>query len=327
MKDLHRKYLDNELSADELLRFRAEMEQLSDREVEARMEEEWLRSDDYSVQPPEGRIAAIRKALSVVLYRKPQASLMLRIMRVAVALLIPVLLVTTFYFYRASIPVVQSDMIVSAGKGERVSVVLPDGSKVRINALSSLRYDPATFNREKRQIRFDGEAFFEVASNKEIPFLISTSEMDLRVLGTTFNLRSRDYEEDVEVVLREGHVLLSSVLSQKQQELFGNQKAVLCKETGLFTVFQSEGKSSLGWIRGELVFKNRPLEEVLQTIETNYDVSFHLQGGDTIGKDRFTGTMPNYNLDEVLEILQKSYGFTHQREGRTVNLSFQTKKR
>lgn len=321
MEDLHQKYLKNKLTPEELVELRKEIGQLSRQELESRMEQEWLETELMPDNVPVANVRQIKEQLADKLRPVPGQKLYVRILRVAAILLIPLLMATTFYFYYTSSVVASHDMVVSAGKGERVSIVLPDGTKVRINALSTLSYDPVGYNKNKRLIRFEGEAYFEVARNEQVPFLISTNDMELEVLGTTFNLQARDYESDIEVDLIDGHVLLRSLLSHNKQELFENQKALLSKDTGKFTVIKMSRQEAIPWLSDEMIFNNKPLKEVIQAIETNFDVSFSFVGIDTLGQDRFTGTLPVKDLDEVLEILGKSYGFIYQKEGTSIRVS------
>ncbi len=321
MEDLHTKYLKNSLTQEELCRLREEINCLSDEEIGHRMEQEWLSNEMEVDEVPVVKLREIGERITVKLKPQSKMSFVLSLLRIAAVLLIPLLVLSMFYFYRHSFVAASHDMIISVGKGERVSIVLPDGSKVRINALSMLRYNPVTFNKESRQIKFEGEAFFEVAHNEELPFLISTEDMDLEVLGTVFNLKARTYEDDIEVLLLEGHVLLESCSSHNKLELFENQCARLCKETGMFTVMDELEKMEIPWLSEKLVFRNRPLKEVIRAVETNFDVTFHFVGCDTIGKDCFTGTLPARDLGEILEILHKSYGFKYEKKGQVIFVS------
>lgn len=322
MNELHTKYLNNTLSPDELIRLREKVNAASDKELEQQMLDSWLVAETPAGKIPDGSLVRIKKKVQTELQMETKRiPLWSRLLRIAVVLLIPVLMLTTFYFYQQSTIVASSDMVVKAGKGEQVSITLPDGTEVRINAESVLRYNPVSFNKKERRIEFEGEAFFEVSSNKRVPFMVSTPDMCLKVLGTKFNLLSRQYAAMTEVSLLEGHVLLSSVLSKQQQELFSNQKAFLQKTTGQFNVIKEIEKTSIAWLNGELMFKNKPLEEVVKAIETHFNVSFRFAGCDTIGRDLFTGTFPASDLNEALKILQKSYGFVYARSGREITVT------
>lgn len=321
MEDLLHKYINNKLTPEELILFRDELKAISDREIEAQMELDWLIPEGKAEDVPDTYINQMRERLHVELRPPKKQPVFMRMLRVAIILLIPLLMATTFYFYYSSQVVASHDMVVSAGKGERVSIVLPDGTKVRINAMSTLSYNPVRFNKKDRTIRFEGEAFFDVSRDENAPFRISTFGMDLNVLGTVFNLQAREYEKNIEVSLLSGHVMLWSPISRKEQELFKNEKAILCKGTGEFTVTKIEGQKSIPWLSDEMVFKNKPLEEVICTIEANFDVKFNFIGRDLVGSDRFTGTLPTRDLNQVLEILSRSCGFRCEVSGSVVNVS------
>lgn len=321
MEDLLHKYINNKLTPEELIHFRKELNAMSDPEIEARMEQDWLMPEGQMNHVPKENIGKIRGRLTAELRPAKKYSILMQAVRVVAILLIPLLMATTFYFYHSSQVVASHDMVVSAGKGERVSIVLPDGTKVRINAMSTLSYNPVLFNKKDRTIRFEGEAFFEVAHNEKAPFKVSTSGMYLKVLGTVFNLQAREYENNIEVSLLGGHVMLWSPVSGKEQELFKNQKAVLCKGTGEFLIEKMPDQRSIPWLSDEMVFKNKPLKEVIKTIEANYNVKFNFIGNDSISLDTFTGTLPVRDLLQVMEIIERSYSVECEISGSIINVS------
>lgn len=318
MDDLHTKYLNNTLSPKELIQLREDLKTMSDEVLEQQMLNAWIDSGKVAEPVPSEKSKRIKSRIDNDLWPKNHSLFNHTYFRIASIMLIPLLVLTSLYFYRQSTVVASSDMIVEVGKGEHVSLVLPDGTAVSINSESTLSYNPIHFNKDERRIKFDGEAFFSVTPNKQVPFIVSTKDMNLEVLGTKFNILSRDFYESIEVSLLEGHVLLSSLLSKNKQELFPNQKAIFQKSTGRFTVINENDNASTAWLSGDLVFKNRPFEEVIKSIEVSFDVSFRFIDCDTLNRDLFTGTFSSRDLKEALEILQKSYGFSFTQSDREI---------
>lgn len=321
MEPLEQKYLNNELTPAELTELREQTACLSDQEIENRLSQSWLDSGSADYGQYSARTEAIGKCLESQLFPPSSLHHWTRFARIAALWLIPVLLLTTVYFYRQSTRVDVGDMLVQVGKGERVSLVLPDGTAVSLNAESELRYNPNSFNKEERNVHFQGEAYFEVTPDKEVPFVVTTAGMKLKVLGTKFNILSRRQSKTIEVALLEGHVLLTSEVSSSGQELFANEKAIFSKTTGRFTVSKKEVEQAVAWRRGDMIFCSQTLKEILQEVELNYNVTFNAEQVDMLLTDTFTGTLPTNNLIEALEILQYSYNISCIGNSRHITLS------
>ena len=147
------------------------------------------------------------------------------------------------------------EMVVSTGKGERANITLPDGTAVALNSESSLTYTPRVFNKDKRQIRFEGEGYFQVAKNRDCPFLIDAEGLSVEVLGTTFNLDVRRSRKTAELILEEGSVRFHSLKIGKDALLEPKEKLILDQETGHFVIEKGQDiESETAWKRRELVF-------------------------------------------------------------------------
>lgn len=321
MDQLEKKYQHNELTPTELAELKKQASDLSDQELENRLLQRWLDSHSEDYEQHAARTKAIGKRLEAKLFPPDRGRSWIHIMRIAGVWLIPILLFSTFYFYRQSSRLGEGDMLVHVGKGERVSLVLPDGTAVSLNSESELRYNPNSFNKEQRHVHFQGEAYFEVTPNEHVPFVVATSGMKLKVLGTKFNMLSREQNKNIEVALLEGHVLLTSELSAQKQELFADEKVVFSKTTGQFTVSKKEIERAIAWRKGDLVFYSQTLKDILHEIELNYNVTFNADQVCTLLTDTFTGTLPINNLNEALEILQHSYNISYTGNGQHITLS------
>ena len=310
MKDLIEKYKRNELTPEELRALRTKMATESPKGLEDIVREDWenFQGGRMEMPPKEADFNRIWKDIERNTVGE-NAFNWRRILSYAAILLLPVLLFSTFYFYREAKVVATQEMVVQTGAGEHANITLPDGTSVNLNVRTKLSYNPADFNKRTRHIGFAGEGYFQVSKNEDIPFVISSQNLQLTVLGTEFNFRSRENQDDIEVILAKGHVLLSS--SDKSVELFENETAIFHKETGTFSV-EKQANEPVHWLQKELYFQNTPFAELMEALEETYDVRFEWQACEYLAGDRFSGTLPSSNLRSVLEILRKSYGFEYE---------------
>ena len=313
MKRLLEKYKKDTLTLKELQSLRDQTQDMNDEELEQMFLNDWVASGQDRFEADLIDFDQMEKSIEHMLWvedKPAQVFTLSKILRYAAILLLPVLLISTFYFYHKTGSLSVEDMIVKVGEGERVSITLPDGTNVKINSKSELRYNPAIFNRSTRLIHFDGEGYFDVTSNPDVPFVIESQNLKLKVLGTTFNFLSRERLDEIEVTLIKGHVLLSS--ANNNQELFENEKALFDKKTGTFEILKDNSEEPvIHWMRNELYFKNVSFPELLNSIEREYNIRFNLINCDQLSDDTFSGTLPSTDLGTVMDILKKSYGFNY----------------
>lgn len=188
-------------------------------------------------------------------------------------------------------------------KGMLRSVSLEDGSTVILNANSSVKVPRNFTDRKSREVWITGEAFFEVSKKKKLKFIVHTDHLDVKVLGTKFNVSNRHGK--TEVMLAEGKVQL---IAKDQRPLTmkpGEQVSISDAQRGFQKHIVDPEKYS-EWRRNKLVFKNTPLAEVAQIIHDYYDVDIIID--DTVLATRlFTGTLPNNDLEVILLALSTAY--------------------
>lgn len=232
--------------------------------------------------------------------RNIRARLMPVMMRVAAVLVIAV--GAWFMLQQESTPETHT---IAADTKMNDAVVLPDGTHIYLNQGSQLSYAD-DFNKSSRSINFEGEAFFEIAANPEKPFIISTQNIGVKVLGTSFNLSSIKQDEHIELHLQSGKVLVYSVDEQgmmlEQLQLNPGEKATFSKESGLLTRNEIQGINHLAWKTGVLEFHNTPLPEVLEALAKVYDLHFVAESNcnDLILTARFE----NESAESILQTLE-----------------------
>lgn len=195
-------------------------------------------------------------------------------------------------------------VIITTGRGVTKKITLSDGSNVVLNASSKIRY-PLKFSGSKRPVYLEeGEAFFSVAKDKTKPFTVYTSKFATTALGTAFNIRAYQEENNVSISLLHGKVKIddlakkgkentSKILMPHQQLVLNKQSKVVIKQNF------SEESNIVGWKDGVLAFNNSSATEVINNIENHYDVVIDNQSSHT--NWNYTGAFKNESLKEVLE--------------------------
>ncbi len=160
--------------------------------------------------------------------------------------------------------------------GKKVTLQLADGTKVQLNAGSQFAF-PQSFNGKYREVHLVGEGFFEVSKNEKQPFIVSTAKVDVKVLGTKFNLSAYSSDIFCETVLLEGKVEIQGKgkLFNDRIDLAPNQKAVYSNDTKQLTKSNvSNADIYTTWTNGWYDFSNEKLDRVLGRLERFYNVKF-----------------------------------------------------
>jgi len=319
MNDLFRKYLDNNLTNQEFQDFQRFVNASTNEELEPILQQAW--KEETGIGTDTQKIFQLKQDIDKSNHRNFIRNSYQKTLRIAAMIAIPLLIISMYFFFGKTSEKAASDMIVSVADGEKVNIVLPDGTKANLNSQTILSYDVNLFNKKQRCIKLSGEGFFEVAKNEKKPFIIKTSDMDVKVLGTTFNLLARDENNLVEIYLLAGKVNLTSNSTMENVILHPNQKAVLDKKTGKINVFRTSSDESLAWRRGELIFHGTTIRQIFREIERSYGVKISAQCPDFIMNDLFTGTFSVENLDETMKILKMHYNFNYNIDGKVVSIN------
>lgn len=196
--------------------------------------------------------------------------------------------------------------------GQNAQLTLTDGSKVWLNAGSTLNF-PTRFVEGKRQVTLEGEGFFEVKANKEKPFIVSTSTYDIKALGTSFNVNAYKQSEEFETALLTGKVEISDRITDHTISLTPNNRAVLMNN-GL-SVVPIESTDYFLWREGILYF-DEPLTEVLDKLKLYFDVNIDVNNKSVLENKRHcTGKFRTRDgLDHILSVLQLTNHFTYKKD-------------
>ncbi|MBV6641746.1 MAG: DUF4974 domain-containing protein [Cyclobacteriaceae bacterium] len=202
--------------------------------------------------------------------------------------------------------------------GAKVTTKLPDGSMVTLNSGSKLSY-PDQFTGSVREVRLTGEAFFEVAHNPEMPFIVRFKEDEVRVLGTSFNVRTYQEEKLSCVAVATGKVSFTSATGE-QAMLTPHQMATYSEVDQKLVIEKVDDLQAFGWKDKIIYFNNKPFPEIITEIERWFGVEVEVNGDfEKIGT--FSGQFKESTLNQVLKGLSFVYQFRYEVEGNQVILN------
>jgi ferric-dicitrate binding protein FerR (iron transport regulator) len=244
----------------------------------------------------------------------------------------------------------KSFTILSAPKGSKSELVLADGSKVWLNAGSSLKYG-ANFNKKDREVILDGEAYFDIAKNKSKPFLVHTSKITLRVLGTAFNVKSYRDENTVETTLIRGAVNVEKNEkdgSTSNYSLKPNQKAIFNKSKDEIKFYDLADKTAtktsvkkttikieaskteditepvsslveqeISWKDGYFLVFDETLENIMIKVERRFDIQIEFKN-EEIKNLRYSGKIKETTPEQILEALKITSPIEYEMRGKQV---------
>jgi transmembrane sensor len=195
------------------------------------------------------------------------------------------------------------------GAGQSYALTLSDGTKVWLNAKSSLHF-PVAFESNERVVVMQGEVFFEVAKNAKAPFKIqivkpSGEKAFAEVLGTQFNINAYDDETSIHTTLVDGRIKISSATSSRSQILTPGQQVVIDSEGNLEVKNEVNVERIMAWKEQRFYFRNDDLKTMMRQLARWYDIEVIYEG--EVPNKTFTGMVSrNTNLSEVLTLLQSA---------------------
>jgi transmembrane sensor len=204
---------------------------------------------------------------------------------------------------------------IATPKGGRYELTLSDGSKVWLNAASSLHF-PTAFSGKERKVELTGEGYFEVAHNKEKPFIVTANNMDVRVLGTHFNINAYSDENSIKTTLLEGSVKVSK--GNTSRIMVPGDQASMENLTGEITVKKdADLDEAVAWKNGKFIFQSADIKSIMRQLEKWYDVNVVYDKNVT--NEEFIGSISRQvNISQILDMLKKAGSVDFEIKGRTV---------
>ncbi|WP_167856843.1 FecR family protein [Hymenobacter aquaticus] len=206
-------------------------------------------------------------------------------------------------------------------RGTKSKVLLADGTAVWLNADSRLSF-PATFSGARREVYLEGEAFFDVKRNEQMPFIIHVGTHEVRVLGTSFNVKAYKEDDAVETAVVTGRVAfiraaLPAAAARDTIYVVPDQKVVYSKASHELRVEQVNGRDYASWNQRSLIFQATPLAEVAKTLERQYNVTVRFED-ERLRNCRLTGRFKDQSLREVLRLIEMTRAFDFELQNSTL---------
>lgn len=215
----------------------------------------------------------------------------------------------------------RASFTVSTKLGERAVVRLPDGTQAQLNACSDLTYAQTFFPR-KRYVTLKGEAYFDVAHKASFPFVVSTDDVEIEVLGTEFNVRNNADERYITTILVEGTIHFKNTRGDADLQMKPGEELVFDKNFQQYhLITHANPGDAIGWIDGRLVFRNVSLQEIANSLERNYNVRFHFTD-EKVKNERFNADFEIAdNIYQILSVLELTSRFSYEIDNRDITIS------
>ncbi|HEY1199592.1 MAG TPA: FecR domain-containing protein, partial [Niastella sp.] len=252
----------------------------------------------------------------------------------SIAVVAMAVLVIGFYFIRKipHTPTLQNRTVQYTCKpGERKSFQFPDGTQVILNAGSEI-YLNDQYAKNTREVFLKGEAFFEVQHNAEVPFIVHTASMDVKALGTAFNVKSYNNEGRTEAVLVRGLVEVTLKKDNNRKLLLHPDEKVMWREDKAGSEAEASHPAAnspavvkpvkkndngevkeIAWVQNNLAFEDEAFEEIAYQLNRWYNVNIQFESND-IRQYHFTATFKREKIEQVLDILRASKKFNYRIE-------------
>ena len=191
--------------------------------------------------------------------------------------------------------------------GQRGEVTLSDGTHIWLNARSEFSY-PASFNGNTREVRLKGEAFFDVAKDRNKKFIVNTGRCEVEVLGTQFNVEAYADDKTITATLVEGSIAMAYENKKSnwtEQEIQPGQEIVYTAAQQQIKIDQADVEVITSWKDGKLIFRDTPFKEVLKMLSKRFDVDFVVKNPKCF-EASFTGVLEKQRLGRILEYISVS---------------------
>jgi len=319
IQNLIKKYSDGHISLKEQIELSEQLSDAENHNAEEILHQDWqaqLKSETISVRDLKPVLDQVHHRIHLNEANKTtQIGWLQTFQRVAAILIFPLLLsFLAYFYYQSKHPVVNNSYAeIQCPLGVRTKFKLPDGSTGFLNSGSRLKY-PVQFIGE-RKVELVGEAFFDVVHNADIPFHVNTPNLNIKVLGTTFNVIANEDEFTEEIILQNGKVDVSSRTGKQMAVLSPNEQLTLNIEKRTFLKNKVEASQYSTWKEGKLVFRNENMQQVARRLSRWYNaeviVDDHLLNDYT-----FHATFIDEPLDEVMKLLSITTPLSFREEKR-----------
>jgi len=237
-------------------------------------------------------------------------------LKYAAILVVVSLFAANLFYITKEDPVAYNTVVVP--KGQRVSLLLSDGTTVWLNAESRFSY-PAKFSEKYRTVKLEGEGYFEVAHNPKSPFTVVLPMLNVRVLGTKFNAKAY-LDEPSWITLKEGSVEVSTLDNKSKERMIPNDQVYYTMSDGLILIRSTEASSVDTWTTGDLRFENKTLKEMAKAIERRYDMKIKIMDSSLVEEYFTCHFRKDLTIEQAMELLKETRRVNYKIEKKTVYL-------
>lgn len=198
--------------------------------------------------------------------------------------------------------------------GKKFDLVLSDGTSIKLNAGSTIKYPVQFVETTKRVVQIWGEAFFDVTKDEARSFQVIANNVQVEVLGTKFNVSSYPEDDDISTVLVEGSVKLSSNSAKTEENSFiivPNQKASWNKENATMTIEEVETDIYTSWINGRMIFKNIPFKNIRKKLERRYNVTI-INNNKALDEKFYNASFDIETIEQVMKAFKENYSIDYK---------------
>ena len=266
------------------------------------LESEWERLEQ-AIDFDEESSATVQKSLFPSIYRVAAVFMMLAVAAFSI-----------YFFTRTKGP----EVLVAQLEIEEVK--LEEGSVVTVNSNSTFTY-PKEFDDNKREVQLSGEAYFEVAKDPERPFIIDAGTIQIEVLGTSFNVKAYEAQQQIEVIVSSGKVAVYNKDNPNERVvLIQGQKATFFRASTKIEKSTNEDINFAAWKTKAIIFEDTPMPEVIRIINEIYKTNLSLKG-DQLNECPVTTTFDNQSLESVLNVLESTLDLTIEKQDGQIKIS------
>ncbi len=287
----------------------------------------WKYIDSQIAYPDKRRSSILKKEVDLLLQRinqKEKTALTQKtifyrnwLYRIAAIFLLLLCISTGYYFMGKSDRQEIVYKEISTGRGETKEYTLDDGTHVILNSESKLII-PSDYNDKNRYIQMSGEGFFDVSPDPDHPFIIKNGYAKVKVLGTSFNVKTYHEDDYINVTVSTGNVLVNVDELDLQLRVTPSEHLSINKKTGNLTKLPLQDNKYINWIEGSLFFEKEPINEVIKTINRRYSKNVILQCKDC--NYIISGTHDNKSIEAVVEAICFTTGLKYKTDGENIIL-------
>lgn len=243
-------------------------------------------------------LAEVNSRINISLHRK----LWFRASLVAASVLL-LFGMTNYFFYTKGYNQVNSQLVeLKNPLGMQTSIILSDGTNVILNSGTVLSY-PTAFTSKYREVSVRGEAYFDVAKDVDHPFIVNAENINVRVLGTKFNVKAYEEENSIDVTLEEGRVEVGLTNFPDSYKIEPGQRICFDKSKSMFTQSKINTKHLTSWKDGEFYFDKNSFEEIARQLERRFNVNIEIVS-DNLKHIVYSGDfIRNENLEQILTVM------------------------